>query len=115
MKFIDEAKIFVKSGDGGDGCLSFRREKYIEFGGPDGGNGGNIIIKGNSNMWTLLHLRYKKHIFAEHGEQGTGNHSFGKNGKNSFIEVKFYEKVIKSNKTYKLILYLNRNKKNEIY
>ena len=57
MKFIDEAKIFVKSGDGGDGCLSFRREKYIEFGGPDGGNGGkggNIVVVGTKSLNTLI-------------------------------------------------------------
>ena len=77
MKFIDEAKIFVKSGDGGDGCLSFRREKYIEFGGPDGGNGGkggDIILKGNSNLWTLQSFRYKKHFKAGNG--GDGSPSF---------------------------------------
>ena len=59
MKFIDEAKIFVKSGDGGDGCLSFRREKYIEFGGPDGGNGGkggDIILEGTKSLNTLVDL-----------------------------------------------------------
>lgn len=88
--FVDYVKIFCRSGKGGAGSTHFRRDKSTAKGGPDGGdggNGGNIIIKGNSNMWTLLHLRYKKHIFAEHGEQGTGNHSFGKNGKNSFINV----------------------------
>ena len=61
MKFIDEAKIFVKSGDGGDGCLSFRREKYIEFGGPDGGNGGkggDIILEGTKSLNTLVDFRY---------------------------------------------------------
>ena len=60
MKFIDEAKIFVKSGDGGDGCLSFRREKYIEFGGPDGGNGGkggDIILEGTKSLNTLVDFR----------------------------------------------------------
>ena len=61
MKFIDEAKIFVKSGDGGDGCLSFRREKYIEFGGPDGGNGGkggDIILEGTKSLNTLVDFRF---------------------------------------------------------
>ena len=65
MKFIDEAKIFIKSGDGGDGCLSFRREKYIEFGGPDGGNGGkggDIIIEGTKSLNTLVDYRFKKHF-----------------------------------------------------
>ena len=62
MKFIDEAKIFVKSGDGGDGCLSFRREKYIEFGGPDGGNGGkggDIILEGTKSLNTLVDCRFQ--------------------------------------------------------
>ena len=62
MKFIDEAKIFVKSGDGGDGCLSFRREKYIEFGGPDGGNGGkggDIILEGTKSLNTLVAFDFK--------------------------------------------------------
>ena len=62
MKFIDEAKIFVKSGDGGDGCLSFRREKYIEFGGPDGGNGGkggDIILEGTKSLNTLVDFRFQ--------------------------------------------------------
>ncbi len=62
MKFIDEAKIFVKSGDGGDGCLSFRREKYIEFGGPDGGNGGkggDIVLEETKSLNTLVDFRFK--------------------------------------------------------
>ena len=76
MKFLDEAKIYLKAGDGGPGCVSFRREKYVEFGGPDGGDGGkggDIILKGNSQLWTLLHLRYTKHLKAENGENGQGS------------------------------------------
>ena len=68
MKFIDEAKVFIKSGDGGDGCLSFRREKYIEFGGPDGGNGGrggNIYIQGVKGLNTLVDFRFQKHFRAK--------------------------------------------------
>ena len=68
MKFIDEAKVFVKSGDGGDGCLSFRREKYIEFGGPDGGNGGkggDIVVVGTKSLNTLVDYRFKKHFKAK--------------------------------------------------
>ncbi len=75
MKFIDEAKIFVKSGDGGDGCLSFRREKYIEFGGPDGGNGGkggDIILEGTKSLNTLVDFRFQKHFKAQKGRGGDG-------------------------------------------
>ena len=88
--FVDYVKIFCRSGRGGSGSAHFLRDKTTAKGGPDGGDGGHggsIIIRGNTQMWTLLHLRYKKHIFAEHGSDGTGNHSFGKDGKNSYIDV----------------------------
>ena len=83
MKFIDEAKVFVKSGDGGDGCLSFRREKYIEFGGPDGGNGGkggDIIVVGNKSLNTLIDYRFKKHFKAKKGRSGSGRNRTGASG-----------------------------------
>lgn len=88
--FVDYVKIFCRSGRGGAGSSHFLRDKTTAKGGPDGGDGGHggsIIIKGNKQMWTLLHLRYKKHIFGEHGGIGTGNHSFGKDGKSSYIDV----------------------------
>ena len=88
--FVDYVKIFCRSGRGGAGSAHFLRDKTTAKGGPDGGDGGHggsIIIRGNKQMWTLLHLRYKKHIFAEHGGIGTGNHSFGKDGKSSYIDV----------------------------
>ena len=88
--FVDYVKIFCRSGRGGAGSAHFLRDKNTSKGGPDGGDGGHggsIIIRGNKQMWTLLHLRYKKHIFAEHGANGSGNHSFGKDGKNSYIDV----------------------------
>ena len=88
--FVDYVKIFCRSGRGGAGSSHFLRDKTTAKGGPDGGDGGyggSIIIKGNKQMWTLLHLRYKKHIFGEHGGIGTGNHSFGKDGKSSYIDV----------------------------
>jgi len=90
MKFLDEAKIFLQSGAGGNGCVSFRREKYIEYGGPDGGDGGrggHIIVQGNDQMWTLLHLKYQKHLFAEHGGSGSGNKKIGKDGLSKTIQV----------------------------
>ena len=88
--FVDHVKIYCRSGRGGAGSSHFLRDKNTAKGGPDGGDGGHggsIIIRGNKQMWTLLHLRYKKHIFGEHGGIGTGNHSFGKDGKNSYIDV----------------------------
>ena len=88
--FIDQIKIFCKSGNGGRGSSSFRREKFVPKGGPDGGDGGkggDIILKGNSQLWTLLHLRYTKHLKAENGEGGQGSKKHGKNGKDVVIEV----------------------------
>ena len=88
--FVDYVKIYCRSGRGGAGSSHFLRDKNTAKGGPDGGDGGHggsIIIRGNKQMWTLLHLRYKKHIFGEHGGIGTGNHSFGKDGKSSYIDV----------------------------
>ena len=71
--FLDRVKIYVTAGKGGDGCLSFRREKFIEFGGPNGGNGGrggDVIIRAESNLTTLLELAYNPHIEAQNGEKG---------------------------------------------
>ena len=90
MKFLDQVKIYIKAGNGGDGSPSFRREKFVPKGGPDGGDGGkggDIILKGNSQLWTLLHLRYTKHLKAENGEGGQGSKKHGKNGKDVVIEV----------------------------
>lgn len=88
--FVDYVKIFCRSGKGGRGSAHFRREKYIPKGGPDGGDGGDggdIILRANRNYWTLLHLRYERHIFAEHGESGGRNNRSGKKGASSIIEV----------------------------
>lgn len=88
--FIDYVKIFCRSGKGGRGSSHFRREKYVPKGGPDGGDGGHgghIILRGNRNFWTLLHLKYQKHIFAGHGEGGRGKKSSGKDGDSKIIEV----------------------------
>ena len=88
--FVDYVKIFCRSGKGGAGSTHFHRSKTTAKGGPDGGDGGHgghIILKGNSQMWTLLHLRYKKHIFAEHGGVESGNHKHGKDGESKVIEV----------------------------
>lgn len=88
--FVDYVKIFCRSGKGGRGSTHFRREKYIPKGGPDGGNGGdggNIILRGNRNYWTLLHLKFQRHIFAGHGENGSRRNSSGKKGDSKIIEV----------------------------
>lgn len=88
--FVDYVKIFCRSGKGGAGSLHFRREKYIPKGGPDGGDGGrggNIILRGNAQLWTLLHLRYTKHLYAEDGVSGGKNQLTGAAGNDVYIDV----------------------------
>jgi GTP-binding protein len=88
--FVDQIRIFCKSGHGGAGIKHFRRDKLTAMGGPDGGDGGrggHIILKGNSNLWTLLHLRYYKNVIAEDGERGSDNNRTGRYGKDVIIEV----------------------------
>lgn len=88
--FIDYVKIYCRSGKGGKGSTHFHREKFIPKGGPDGGDGGrggHIILRGNKNYWTLLHLKYAKHIFAGDGGDGSGSRSFGKDGEDKIIDV----------------------------
>lgn len=88
--FIDYVKIHCKSGDGGPGSVHFRREKFVDKGGPDGGDGGrggHIILRGNRNLWTLLHLKYRKHVKATHGTRGGGMRSTGAQGDSVYIEV----------------------------
>ena len=88
--FIDYVKILGRSGHGGAGCSHFHREKFIRKGGPDGGDGGrggHLILKGNKQLWTLLHLKYRKHIYADDGERGGSALCFGKSGKDIILEV----------------------------
>ena len=88
--FVDYVKIFATSGNGGKGSMHLHREKYITKGGPDGGDGGrggHIILRGNSNYWTLLHLKFKRHIKAGHGGHGSKSRSTGADGTDAFIEV----------------------------
>lgn len=90
MKFLDEAKIYIKAGNGGGGAVSFRREKYIEFGGPDGGdggNGGNVYIKAVEGLNTLIDYRYKQHYKAERGKDGAGKNKTGHGGKDTTLLV----------------------------
>lgn len=88
--FIDYVKIYCRSGKGGAGSMHFHRAKYLPKGGPDGGDGGrggDIILKGNRNLWTLLHLKYQKHVMATDGGKGGDSRSFGKDGEDKIIEV----------------------------
>ncbi|MGB3212545.1 MAG: GTPase ObgE [Desulforhopalus sp.] len=90
MAFIDEAKFFVKAGDGGNGCVSFRREKYVPKGGPnggDGGRGGSIVIRATNSLNSLIDFRYRSHFKAERGEHGKGKDMHGRSGKDCLIEV----------------------------
>ena len=88
--FVDYVKIFCRSGKGGSGSAHFRREKFVPKGGPDGGDGGrggHVIIRGNKNYWTLIHLKYQRHVFAGHGESGSRQRSSGLSGEDKIIEV----------------------------
>ena len=90
MKFLDQAKIYIKAGDGGSGSASFRREKFIEFGGPDGGDGGrggSIICVADKNLNTLIDFRYQQHFKAEKGQDGKGKKKTGKSGKDLILKV----------------------------
>ena len=90
MKFLDQVKIFVKAGDGGSGSPSFRREKFIEFGGPDGGDGGkggSVILKAERNLNTLIDFRYQQHFKAERGGDGSGKNKTGRGGKTLVLKV----------------------------
>jgi GTPase len=90
QNFVDRIKVLCRSGNGGAGSVHFHRDKHTAKGGPDGGDGGrggHVILKGNRHIWTLLHLRYQKHLFAENGEAGSANLSSGSNGKDIIVEV----------------------------
>lgn len=90
MKFLDEAKVYIRSGDGGNGCVSFRREKFIEFGGPNGGNGGkggDVIVEAVDGLNTLIDYRYQQHFKAQRGTHGMGKDCHGANGKDIVLKV----------------------------
>ena len=103
MKFLDQVKIYIKAGDGGSGSPSFRREKFIEFGGPDGGDGGDggsIILKSERNLNTLIDYRFQQHHKAERGENGSGQNRTGRGGKNLYLKVPIGTQVFEEdNKT----------------
>ena len=103
MKFLDQVKIYIKAGNGGDGSPSFRREKFIEFGGPDGGDGGkggSIILRAEQNLNTLIDYRYQQHHKAERGENGSGQNRTGKGGEDLILKVPLGTQVFEEdNKT----------------
>ena len=103
MKFLDQVKIFVKAGDGGSGSPSFRREKFIEFGGPDGGDGGkggSVVLKAERNLNTLIDFRYQQHFKAERGGDGSGKNKTGRGGKTLVLKVPIGTQVFEEdNKT----------------
>jgi len=103
MKFLDQVKIYIKAGDGGDGSPSFRREKFIEFGGPDGGDGGkggSVILKAEQNLNTLIDFRYQQHHKAKRGENGAGQNRTGKSGEDLILKVPLGTQVFEEdNKT----------------
>src|SRR5574344_1929070 len=88
--FVDYVKIYCRSGNGGPGSTHYHREKFVAKGGPDGGDGGrggHVVLRANTNYWTLIHLRYARHVFAEHGASGSGARSTGKQGSDVYIDV----------------------------
>ncbi len=114
--FVDYVKIFARSGNGGAGSAHFRREKFVAFGGPDGGDGGrggNIILRGNSHYWTLIHLKYQRHIFAEHGAAGSGARSSGKSGADIYIDVPLGT-VARDAETGEMVLEITRDGEEKI-
>jgi len=114
MKFLDQAKIYIASGKGGRGCVSFRKEKYIEFGGPDGGDGGkggNVILKTDNNLNTLIDFRYQQHFKAKKGEDGKGKNKTGANGKDIIINVPPGTEIYNEDKTVLIADLFQNNKK----
>ena len=100
MKFLDQQKIFIKSGDGGAGCVGFRREKYIEFGGPDGGDGGrggDVVAECVANLNTLIDFRYQQHFKAKRGSHGMGKNRSGKSGVDQILKVPIGTQIIDEN------------------
>ena len=113
MKFLDQAKIYIASGSGGRGCVSFRREKYIEYGGPNGGNGGkggDVIFITDLNLNTLIDFRYQQHFKSKNGKNGKGKNQTGANGQNLIIKVPLGTEIYNDNKT---ILLADLSKKNQ--
>ena len=114
MKFLDQVKIYIKAGDGGNGSPSFRREKFIEYGGPDGGDGGkggSIILKSERNLNTLIDYRYQQHHKAERGGGGAGKNRTGRGGNNLILKVPIGTQVFEEDN--KTLIYDFKNEKEE--
>ena len=114
MKFLDQVKIYIKAGDGGNGSPSFRREKFIEFGGPDGGDGGkggSVILRSERNLNTLIDYRYQQHHKAERGTDGAGKKRTGRSGKDLFLKVPVGTQVFEEDN--KTLIYDFKNEKEE--
>ena len=110
MQFIDLAIIHIRSGTGGSGCSSFRREKFIEFGGPDGGDGGkggDVVVRAISNLNTLMDFKYKRHYFAKNGRPGMGQNKTGANGDDIILSVPVGTEVLLENKKTVLVDMIN--------
>ena len=112
MKFLDQVKIYIKAGNGGDGSPSFRREKYVEFGGPDGGDGGkggSIVLKSEENLNTLIDYRYQQHHKAERGENGAGQNRTGRSGDDLVLKVPLGTQVFEEdNKSHNISTNLDK-------
>ncbi len=116
MKFLDQAKIYIKAGNGGSGSASFRREKFIEFGGPDGGDGGNggsIIIEADRNLNTLIDFRYAQHFKAQFGKAGSKRNRTGANGKDLILKVPIGTQIYEEDNNT-LIYDLTKNKERHL-
>jgi GTP-binding protein len=114
--FVDYVKMHVTSGNGGKGSAHLHREKFIEKGGPDGGDGGrggHVIIRGNSNLWTLLHLKFKKHVRAGHGEHGGKSRSTGADGEDIYVDVPLGT-VVKDTETDEVIFEITEHGEEKI-
>ena len=106
MKFLDQAKIYIKAGNGGSGSSSFRREKYIEYGGPDGGDGGtggSVIFESERNLNTLIDFRYKQHFNAENGKSGSKKNKTGGGGKDLVLKVPTGTQIFEEDNNLSLI------------
>ena len=114
--FVDYVKIFCRSGKGGAGSVHFHRDKFTSKGGPDGGDGGrggHVILRGNSHLWTLIHLKYRRHVFAENGEPGSSAQKTGASGNNKVVEVPLGT-VARDTETGKVIFEITGNGEEKI-
>ncbi len=114
--FVDYVKMHVSSGKGGQGSAHLHREKYVEKGGPDGGDGGrggHVIVRGKDNLWTLLHLKYQRHIKAGHGEHGSSGRSTGADGEDVYIDVPLGT-VVRDTETQEVIFEITENDEEKI-